>query len=157
MRKIDFAPKNARKSRRHDGGGLECCACTLSRHRCRPLAGSASNVRACAPCDQAPPCGSALAWLRFPARLSAARNDRARAGAALLRAIRPAVLRSCLAALLSRALERWRLRPLLHADADRADVELRPVVLDPDDRYSMWPRTPASPLISFAPRCEPAS
>ena len=61
----------------------------------------------------------ALARLRLSARLPAARGGRARARAAVFRGVRPALLRAGVAALLSRALERRRLRPLLYADADR--------------------------------------
>src|ERR1017187_9351283 len=71
-----------------------------------------------------------LARLRLPARLPPARGDRARAGGALLGQW-PALLRPGLAALLPRALERRRLRPLLYADADRLHVELRAVTHSP--------------------------
>src|SRR5450759_806850 len=79
------------------------------------------------PRAQEAPCDSSLARIRLFAGLPASRSDRARARGALLQALRAAVLRSCVAALLPRALERRRLRPLLYADADRADVELRPI------------------------------
>src|ERR1039458_6121262 len=98
------------------------------RHRGCPLAGAGGTVRACAPCDQAPPCGSSLARLRFLARLSPARSDRTRARGALQQGVRPAILRPSLAGLLPRALERRRVRSLLDADADWADVELWPIV-----------------------------
>src|ERR1039458_1761656 len=100
------------------------------RHRGCPLAGAGGTVRACAPCDQAPPCGSSLARLRFLARLSPARSDRTRARGALQQGVRPAILRPSLAGLLPRALERRRVRSLLDADADWADVELWPIALN---------------------------
>ncbi len=73
-----------------------------------------------------------LARLRLPARLSPPRGDRARPRGARLGGERAAVsvLRPRLAGFLSAPLERRRLRPLLYADADRTDLELRAVASD---------------------------
>ncbi len=72
-------------------------------------------------------CDPPLARLRLFAGLSPAGSDRTRTRGALLQGIRAPVLWPRLARFLSRALEwRW-LRSLLDADADRADVELRPL------------------------------
>src|ERR1700689_4392913 len=70
--------------------------------------------------DAAP--GAALAWLRVLARVPLARADRMGTGAES-----PAGLLVWRPGLLSRALERRRLRPVLDPDPDRQCLELRPV------------------------------
>src|SRR5262249_12228487 len=88
---------------------------------CCTLVGSRDAVRACA---QETKCDQALARLWFLTRLSPTRSDRTRTRGALLQSLRAAILRPSLAGLLSRKMERWRVRSLLDADADWADVEL---------------------------------
>src|SRR5262249_30569321 len=98
----------------------------IKRHRppCCTLAGSRGALRACA---QETKCDQALARLWFLTRLSPTRSDRTRARGALLQSLRPAILRPSLAGLLSRKMEWRRVRSLLDADADWADVELWPI------------------------------
>ena len=68
----------------------------------------------------------------------ATRSDRTRSRGALLQDLRPAILRPSVAGLLSRKMERRRVRSLLDADADWADVELWPIA--PNN----WPGTRTS-------------
>jgi len=98
----------------------------IKRHRppCCTLAGSRDAIRACA---QETKCDQALARLWFLTRLSPTRSDRTRTRGALLQSLRAAILRPSLAGLLSRKMEWWRVRSLLDADADWADVELWPI------------------------------
>ena len=91
---------------------------------CCALAGSSGTLRAC---GQETKCDQALARLWFLTRLSLAGSDRTRTCCALLQGLRPAILRPSVAGLLSRKMERRRVRPLLDADADWADVELWPI------------------------------
>jgi hypothetical protein len=61
-----------------------------------------------------------------------------------------------LAELLSRALEwRW-LRPLLDADADRSDVELRPLIDAGSCRRSAFRRPGDTRLTKIGPRIHPS-
>jgi hypothetical protein len=107
---------------------------------CCALASSRGALRAHA---QETKCDQALARLWFLTRLSPTRGDRTRTRCALLQGLRPTVLRSSVAGLLSRKMERRRVRSLLDADADWADVELWPIA--PNN----WPGARSNHLHGF--------
>jgi hypothetical protein len=94
---------------------------------CPPCYALASSRDALCACAKETKCDQTLARLWFLTRLSPTRSDRTQSRGALLQDLRPAILRPSVAGLLSRKMERRRVRSLLDADADWADVELWPI------------------------------
>ena len=105
---------------------------------CPPCYALASSRDALCACAKETKCDQTLARLWFLTRLSPTRSDRTQSRGALLQDLRPAILRPSVAGLLSRKMERRRVRSLLDADADWANVELWPIA--PNN----WPGTRTS-------------